>query len=258
MFPLLENNPYQGYIWEREWRYTKHNNLGSSAELTTSITFSMLMQKGLYQIASLFLQDYDLDFVFSYDDIRIICCDDEDENIFKEIIGKDCITKNKIQFIRTWQEYNEITDYLSRKTPNTNNVNGQIQEILAEKKVIERYIGNIENQNNRIKEIKNLRDNLDVELKKIALIEVFEKITEVNFKTSSRLKNKIMESDCEILINAIAAYQESKKSNVIRKPEGYLFKAIKESWKPEKNFEVERDEIKKQMNEVIKNFINSN
>ena len=70
MFPLLENYTYQGYTWEREWRYATTNNS---------------------------------DFVFSYDDIRIICCADEDENIFKEIIGEEYIEKNQIQFIRTWQ-----------------------------------------------------------------------------------------------------------------------------------------------------------
>lgn len=104
MFPLLEKEKLQGYIWEREWRYTTPLNS-------------------------------DPDFVFSYDDIRIICCADEDENIFKEIIGEQYIEKNQIQFIRTWQEYNEIKDFLNRKTQNTNNINGKIQETLAEKKV---------------------------------------------------------------------------------------------------------------------------
>lgn len=221
MFPLLEKKPLQGYIWEREWRYATHNNS---------------------------------DFVFSYDDIRIICCDDEDENLFKEIIGKHYIEKNQIQFIRTWQEYDEITDFLNRKTQNINNINRKIQKTLAEKKGIDRYIDYVESQNNRINQLNDLRKHLDEEIKKIALIQVFEKISGAKF-IPTNLKKKIIESDCEILINAIAAYQASKKSNEIEKPIGYLLKAITEGWKPpSKNSEQELDQIRKQMNEIIENL----
>jgi len=255
MFPLLENNRYQGYIWEREWRYIAPNNLGSSAEVTTSIAFLILMGEGLYRIASLFLQDYHhLDFVFSYDDIRIICCDDEDENIFKEIIGKDCITKNKIQFIRTWQQYDEITDFLARKTQNSNTIDEKIENALAEKKGIEHYLYYLENQPKRIEELKNLKDYLDKEIKRIALIKLCENLLEGK-SLPEDLKTKIMTTDdCEIVINSIAAYQEYKKSNLIKSPLVCLRKAITNipPWKV--NSEQELDEIRKQRDEIIKNL----
>lgn len=64
-----------------------------------------------------------------------------------------------------------------------------------------------------------------------------------------------METDCEILINAMAAYQAYKKSNEIKAPVGCLLNAITEEWKPPSNHsEQEVDQIRKQMNEIIENL----
>ena len=225
MFPLGENYPYQGYIWEREWRYTSPNNT---------------------------------DFIFSYDDIRIICCDDEDENIFKEIIGEKFIQENPIQFIKTWEEYDEITAFLNRRNETPNDIN-KIKERLTERKGIDRYIGYLENQEKRISQIKSVRESLTEEIKKIALIKVFEEICDC-FTVSRKLKKEIMEKDCEIVINAIAAYHQTKqyhsqnpKANKgIQSPEGYLFKALKGKWTSRsQNPEQEIAEIRKRMNEII-------
>lgn len=218
MFPLLENFKYQGYVWEREWRYTSPNNA---------------------------------DFIFSYDDIRIICCADEDENIFKDIIGKKYIKENPIQFIRTWKEYDEITDFLNRRNQQSNNINQKIQERLAERKGIESYIAYLENQEKRINKIKELREILNEQIKKIALIKVFEEISKCS-PVEQNLKIQIMENDCEIVINAIAAYHEQSKKKKIDKPEKYLLKVIQEKGKPNPpNREQKIAEITKRMNEII-------
>lgn len=237
MFPLLEKEELQGYIWEREWRYTTPNNLDST-------------------------------FVFSYDDIRIICCDDEDEDIFKTIIGEDYIERNKIQFIRTWQQYNEITGFLAQRTQNINTINVKIQEKLDkkinEKEGIDRYLNYLQNQAKKINEIENFKDNLDEEIKKISeeiekkkfLVELCKNIIEVD-SIPKKLEIKIMETDCEIIINSIAAYQEYKnyqesKNSKINYPASCLIKAIDNTRKPKSNkFKQELDKIRKQMKEII-------
>jgi hypothetical protein len=218
MFPLLENNIYQGYTWEREWRYTTAND--------------------------------SKEFVFSYDDIRIICCVDEDEDIFKTIIGEYYIEKNKIQFIRTWKEYNEITEFLTRKTQNIN-INKKIKETLAEKKGVEHYIKFLEKQGKKINQMKKLSESIDEDIKKIALIKVFEKVSK-QITTTNNLKIKIMNNDCEIVINSIAVYQENKKSTKIKNPSNYLSAIIDKGGKPKSKQEL--DEVRKQMKEIIENL----
>ena len=246
MFPLLENNPKQGFIWEREWRYATadHSNFG-----------------------------------FSYDDIKIICCADEnDENTFKKIIGEDSIEKNKIQFIRTWKEYDGITDFLNRRTQDIDTTNGKIQKFLKkidEKEGIERYLDYLQNQAKTISEIEKLKEDLDKEIrelpdeikKKISLVKICENIIELarisdesdESDESDKLveiKFNIMETDCEIVIKSIAAYQEYKKRQedknlLITKPASCLLKAITKPWKPNSINSEQTDEIRKQMKEII-------
>ena len=61
-----------------------------------------------------------------------------------------------------------------------------------------------------------------------------------------------MENDCEIVIDAIAAYHEQDKKNSIKKRRGYLLKAIQKQWKPNPpNREQKIAEITKRMNEII-------
>ncbi len=74
LFPLLEDEPRQGYMWEREWRATDENG-----------------------------------FVFSNTNIRIICCPQEEEGVIRDILGS---AASNIQFIRAWQEYDDVTRFL--------------------------------------------------------------------------------------------------------------------------------------------------
>jgi len=77
LFPLLEDEPRQGYMWEREWRATNESG-----------------------------------FIFSHEDIRIICCPQEEEGSIRDILGT---AANGIQFIRAWREYDDVTRFLKRQ-----------------------------------------------------------------------------------------------------------------------------------------------
>jgi len=82
VMPLLENTALQGFMWEREWRYSNHE------------------KKGL---------------IFPHRAIRIICCPKDEEAGIRGIFSDNC---DKIQFVRSWQEYNEVTAYLNSRKEN--------------------------------------------------------------------------------------------------------------------------------------------
>lgn len=217
MFPLLENNKYEGYIWEREWRYTSHDNA---------------------------------DFIFSYADIRIICCTDEDENNFKMIIGEEIIQNNPIKFIRTWEQYDEITDFINNRSRDTDdNIKQRIQKVLAERKGIESYLSHFAIQEKHISKIKNIKNELDVQIKKIALIRVFEEISKNS--ANNLAKKEIMDNEYEVVIKAIAAYSQYRNKKVVNKPSNYLIQAIQKQWKPSSNQEKEITKITNLMNNII-------
>lgn len=77
LFPLFENLPQQGFMWEREWRYSK--------------------AKG---------------FIFPYSSIAVICCPDDERDTIKQILGNNA---TQIQFVNTWREYNDVTAFLKRQ-----------------------------------------------------------------------------------------------------------------------------------------------
>lgn len=77
LYPLLEDHQSQGFMWEREWRYTDPAG-----------------------------------FVFGHSDIKIICCPDNEVDGIKQILGN---AASQIQFVGTWQEYDDVTDYLRRQ-----------------------------------------------------------------------------------------------------------------------------------------------
>ncbi|WP_313133949.1 hypothetical protein [Stutzerimonas nitrititolerans] len=80
--PLLELEPSQGFMWEREWRYSDPESGGLA---------------------------------FPHSLIQIICCPESEESEIREILsGKS----NQITFVRSWQEYNEVTSYLKKRQTN--------------------------------------------------------------------------------------------------------------------------------------------
>ncbi len=74
LFPLLETRDLQGFMWEREWRYPDPEGL-----------------------------------VFNYEDIEIICCPPNEEEELRDVLG---MAVEHINFVRTWREYDDVTDYL--------------------------------------------------------------------------------------------------------------------------------------------------
>jgi len=79
LFPLLEDNDSQGFMWEREWRYPDSTG-----------------------------------FTFAHTGIKVICCPDKEESAIKQILG---LAAKDIDFIRIWREYDDITHYLRRQQP---------------------------------------------------------------------------------------------------------------------------------------------
>jgi len=99
LFPLLEGESKQGFMWEREWRATDSNG-----------------------------------FVFNHDDIRIICCPQEEEQIIREILGTSA---NNVQFIRVWREYDDVTQFLKRQQKDWQILDESVQAILEEDKKVQ-------------------------------------------------------------------------------------------------------------------------
>lgn len=77
IFPLLESHPNQGFMWEREWRHPDPRGLS-----------------------------------FAHTEIAVICCPPEEEPGIRSILAGSA---NRIKFIRTWEEYDDVTDYLERQ-----------------------------------------------------------------------------------------------------------------------------------------------
>lgn len=78
-FPLLETLPSQGFMWEREWRITDPDG-----------------------------------FVFPHSNIGIICCPESEDAAIRSVLGPAAAS---VQFVRTWREYDAITDFLRRQEP---------------------------------------------------------------------------------------------------------------------------------------------
>jgi hypothetical protein len=75
--PLLENEPTQGFSWEREWRYTELPGL-----------------------------------LFDHTDVRVICCPDAEKDGIRELLGSH---SGKVTFVRSWVEFSDVRDFLSRQ-----------------------------------------------------------------------------------------------------------------------------------------------
>ncbi len=78
LFPMLENEPYQGFMWEREWRCPDPNGL-----------------------------------IFPYQAIKVICCPASEKAEILGILGELTI---KIDVVESWREYDEVTNYLKRRS----------------------------------------------------------------------------------------------------------------------------------------------
>jgi hypothetical protein len=77
LFSLLETKSLQGFMWEREWRFVS--------------------PPGLF---------------FSYQAIEVICCPKDEEEGIRGIVGD---AAENIQFVQSWLEYDEVTDFLKKR-----------------------------------------------------------------------------------------------------------------------------------------------
>ncbi len=76
MFPLLETGRFQGFMWEREWRYPSPEGM-----------------------------------VFRHSSIRVICCPEEEQGEIERYLDENA---GNVFFANTWREYNYVTAFLRR------------------------------------------------------------------------------------------------------------------------------------------------
>ena len=77
LFPLLEDKPSEGFMWEREWRCPDENGM-----------------------------------TFPLNAIRVICCP-ENERAEIELLLADHL--ENIQIVESWKEYDDVTTFLKRR-----------------------------------------------------------------------------------------------------------------------------------------------
>lgn len=105
LFPLEESHRFQGFMWEREWRYF------SSEEL-----------------------------IFDHQDIEVICCPEIEEARIREILGRHA---DGVSFVRTWHEYSDVTQYLASQQMIWNERQAQLAQannLAAQREQAERLI----------------------------------------------------------------------------------------------------------------------
>ncbi len=81
LFPLLEDNATQGFMWEREWRCP---DLGGMK--------------------------------FPLNSIKVICCPKNEKEEITELLTD---YSENIQIIESWREYDDVTSYLKRRSRET-------------------------------------------------------------------------------------------------------------------------------------------
>ncbi|MDQ7815751.1 MAG: abortive infection system antitoxin AbiGi family protein [Melioribacteraceae bacterium] len=134
-YPLLENTPDQGFMWEREWRYPQSQG-----------------------------------FVFPFDNIRIICCPEDEETQIREIIGG---FSENISFIRSWIEYDDVTNFISRQESVWNgdipqpNENDNLYNHRAALELTKNMLAGCKNSLHSIESYEEFIEGLDVEKERI-------------------------------------------------------------------------------------------
>lgn len=152
LFPLLEDKDEQGFTWEREWRSPDPHGL-----------------------------------VFSHQNIRVICCPKEEEKGLREILG---IAANNIQFIRAWQEYDDVTKFLEYQQQAWKESSDLLNRVEQESQKIQRIretIAQYESAKNSLIAYKELIDRFDRNKEKI------EQETQEITQTISNFKEQLSE-----------------------------------------------------------------
>ncbi len=138
--PVFQDEVRQGYTWEREWRYYKKDNTG---------------------------------FEFSYEDIEIICCPENEKGQIQDKLGD---YSSRIQFVNTWGEYNEVIEFMKSREFNYGYGRGRTEaDKLRSKKVeftrtknqLDAYQAYAESLAKRIDELKRVSEEYQKEISKI-------------------------------------------------------------------------------------------
>lgn len=135
MFPLGEDMDIQGFMWEREWRYPKSEG-----------------------------------FTFPLSTVKVICCPEEEEDAIRDILGEYA---EAVQFVRAWDEYDDVTAYLKgkevqwreqvRAIPQIDDVD----ELVALKIQHSQVVNSLENHEAIISKLKNELDTVVAEKERL-------------------------------------------------------------------------------------------
>jgi hypothetical protein len=77
LFPMLEENRSQGFMWEREWRCPSENGMN-----------------------------------FPLSAVKVICCPANERDEIIELLGEHA---ESIEVVESWKEYDDVTTYLKRR-----------------------------------------------------------------------------------------------------------------------------------------------
>lgn len=122
--PLGELSDKQGFMWEREWRYTNPDGL-----------------------------------VFPYSSIEVICCPETEEVAIKTILGTEA---DRITYVRSWSEYDEVTGFLEAKKAENIALgfdNLTLDELKDKDETIKQIIHSVEKHIELAERFNNLKEN---------------------------------------------------------------------------------------------------
>jgi hypothetical protein len=123
MNSLMEYEKKQGFIWEREWRSVKPEG-----------------------------------FVFSYEDIEIICCPDEEREEIAQILGEQA---KRITFVSSWDQYDDVITFLKSRA------DGWKSQIVPNEADLEKLLRECKQERNKLIAYKTYAERLNSEMKLI-------------------------------------------------------------------------------------------
>lgn len=138
--PVFQDEYRQGFTWEREWRYYNKDDKG---------------------------------FEFSYEEIEIICCPENEKGQIQEKLGDHA---SRIQFVNTWGEYNEVIEFLKSREFNYEYGSGRTEadklrskkiEVTRNKNQLDAYQAYAESLAKRIDELKRISEEYQEEILEI-------------------------------------------------------------------------------------------
>ncbi|MBE9240101.1 abortive infection system antitoxin AbiGi family protein [Synechocystis salina] len=219
---INSRNNLQGYSWEREWRYTKGNKEDIEKETE---------------------EEYKLK--FNYDEITYICCPDEDKRQIQEIVGN---TPN-IKYLKTWEEYNEIIDFLSAKDSYQED---EVEELEEKQHRIRNLIIRYESGYQQIDKLKehldHITESIEDKIERQNIINIISNKLGKDAATGG-VEKIIKKSNMSIerIVNNLAYTLCSEYTD----PGRFLFKSIEKDYYTTCSEDKKIDEVNKQKNKIM-------